>query len=109
MKKQVRAEDPTIEEEIPDFDGVHTDQLSDAYRVDVVSTSENGGIDHDERGQARWRWNTEVGLGQATDQTFDELEALENPALTLEDAPEPALPGQAYDPYATTPQRTKRK
>jgi hypothetical protein len=110
MKKPVRTEDPTIEEKIPDFDGAHTDQPSDAYRVDVVSTSENGGIDHDARGQARWRWNAEAGSGQATDQTFDELEALTNAGLTLEDAAaEPALPGQAYDPYATTPRRTKRK
>jgi hypothetical protein len=47
--------DPTGEEEILEFDGTKTDQLDDGYRVRIVSASENGRVDHDNRGQARWK------------------------------------------------------
>ena len=100
-------DDPTSEEEALEFDGTHTDQLDDTYRFRVVAASEsdNGTVAFDERGQAQWKWITELPAKsvEATG-TFDQLKALENPALTLEDAPTPvaAEPPRkvGYDPYA---------
>jgi len=96
-------DDPTSEEEAPDFDGTSTDALDDTYRFRVVAASENGAIEHDERGQARWKWITETGTFQV-DETFDQVKALDNPELSLNDeaAPKPEPPTKAgYDPYAT--------
>jgi hypothetical protein len=36
------SEDPTSEEEAIEFDGTHTDQLDDTYRLRVVTASEGG-------------------------------------------------------------------
>jgi hypothetical protein len=99
------SEDPTGEEEALEFDGTHTDQLDDAYRLRVVTASEGGkgAVSFDDRGQAQWKWNAELLRSDAS-ATFNELKALENPALTLEGdavpAPEP-LAKAGYDPYAT--------
>ena len=117
MISPAENDDPTIEEEALEFDGVHTDQLDSAYRVSVVSASESsaGGIDHDDRGQARWRWITEDERPATTDDTFDQLHALDNPTLTLAvseqasvEAP-PSKPGGGYDPYDTKPVAKKSK
>ena len=100
-------DDPTGEEEALEFDGTHTDQLDDTYRLRVVAASESasGAIGFDDRGQAQWKWITELGpAGSAASGTFDQIKALENPALSIEDAtpPAPERPGKAgYDPYAT--------
>jgi hypothetical protein len=100
-------EDPTGEEELPEFDGTHTDQLDDTYRLRVVVSSEsaNGGVDFDDRGQAKWKWITELGPASSdATGTFDQIKALDNPALSLEGekppAPEPPRK-TGYDPYAT--------
>jgi hypothetical protein len=101
------SEDPTSEEEALEFDGTSTDQLDDTYRFRVVAASEsaNGTVGFDDRGQSHWKWITEVkpSAADATG-TFDQLKALENPALALEDdrANEPRRASQdGYDPYAT--------
>ena len=100
-------DDPTSEEEAPKFDGTRTDQLDDTYRFRVVSSSESGKVGFDDRGNAQWKWNTELGLAaSADDGTFDQLKALDAPALTIESTPQPASPAKpsrkvGYDPYAT--------
>lgn len=102
------GEDPTSEEEALEFDGTATDQLDDTYRFRVVAASEsaNGTVGFDDRGQSHWKWITEVtpSAADATG-TFDQLKALENPALTLEEDRAAAEPRRAshdgYDPYAT--------
>jgi len=101
------GDDPTSEEEALDFDGTHTDQLDDTYRLRVVAASEsaNGTVAFDDRGQPHWKWKTELPA-VATDLsgTFDQIKALDNPALSLQtDAtPEPESPTRTgYDPYAT--------
>ena len=100
-------EEPTIEEEAPEFDGASTEQLDDTYRFRVVAASEspNGTVGFDDRGQPHWKWITEVSptAGDVTG-TFDQLKALDNPDLSLADepAPEPRKTAkEGYDPYAT--------
>ena len=85
--------DLTGEEEALELDGTHTDPLDDTYRFRLVASSENftGGIGFDERGRAQWKWVTELG-GIDDSGTFEQLKALENPALSLEEAPAPAAP-----------------
>jgi hypothetical protein len=99
-------DDPTSEEEALEFDGTSTDQLDDTYRLRVVTASEGGkgGIGFDDRGQARWQWKTEVTDGSDVTGTFNELKALDNPALALEGEPVQGAEPSAktgYDPYAT--------
>ncbi len=101
------SEDPTSEEEALEFDGTHTDQLDDTYRLRVVAASEsaNGAVAFDDRGHAQWKWITELGAsGTDASGTFDQLKALEAPKLRLKDdtppAPEPTAK-TGYDPYAT--------
>ena len=101
------SEDPTSEEEAIEFDGSHTDQLDDTYRFRVVASSEsaNGAVGFDDRGQPQWKWITELGPARSdASSTFDQLKALDNPALSLEDevstAPAPSS-RTGYDPYAT--------
>ena len=100
-------DDPTGEEEALEFDGTHTDQLDDTYRSRIVASSEspNGVVGFDDRGQAQWKWITELGpaTSEATG-TFDQLKALDNPALSLKDeTPRTTEPSSktGYDPYAT--------
>jgi hypothetical protein len=107
VKRPPENQDPTIEEEAPEFDGTSTDQLDDTYRFRVVAASEsaNGTVGFDERGQPHWKWITEVSptAGDLTG-TFDQLKALDNPALSLEAEPEPEPRKgvkEGYDPYAT--------
>lgn len=100
------ADDLTGENDALEFDGTDTDQLDDTYRFRLVASSENltGGIGFDERGRAQWKWVTELG-GIDDSGTFEQLKALENPALSLEETPAPTPPQPAsktgYDPYAT--------
>lgn len=107
MPRLPDSEDPTIEEAALEFDGSNTDQLDDTYRFRVVvgSESASGTVGFDDRGNSLWKWKTEMAPsgGDATG-TFDQLKALENPALSLEEEPKPApAPTRktGYDPYAT--------
>lgn len=101
------ADDPTAEEQAPECDGSSTDQLDDTYRLRVASASEslNGTVAFDDRGQPRWKWVTELGgAANTATGTFDQLKALENPALTLADdaTSKPQRPSEhGYDPYST--------
>jgi hypothetical protein len=96
-------DDPTSEEEALDYDPTRTDQLSDAYRVSAES--QTGVIEHDERGRARWKWRTESTPTDNADKTFDQLRALDNDALALEQGdtppPDPPKAKSGYDPYDT--------
>jgi hypothetical protein len=101
------SDDPTSEEEAVEFDGTSTDQLDGTYRFRVVaaSESESGTVAFDDRGRSHWKWITEVSphAGDLTG-TFDQLKALDNPALSLEAdaASEPRrVAKEGYDPYAT--------
>jgi len=98
-------DDPTVEEEAPDIEPLsRTDQIE---RPTFVSARDHGPgtVEHDERGQARWKWATErEGPSKEADRTFDQLEALANDRLSLEEpaAPEPApIPQSGYNPYDT--------
>ena len=93
MNIEKKDEDPTSEEEALEYDGTKTDQLDDSYRVRIVSASENGRVDHDERGQARWKWSTEEGSVKPSDTgTFNMLKALDNEALSLAERGQPLGP-----------------
>ena len=106
-QRPIDDDDPTSEEEALEFDGTHTDQLDDTYRFRLVASSEsaNGKVGFDERGRSQWKWATELPASAVDGTgTFDQLKALDNPALTLEDVatPEPEPPRKVgYDPYAT--------
>jgi hypothetical protein len=112
-------EDPTAEEEALEFDGSKTDQLDDSYRVRIVSASENGKVEHDDRGQARWKWTTETNSPAPSDTgTFDLLKSLDNAALDVsppaaDDAavPEPVKIDKVagYNPYETLVEREPSK
>jgi hypothetical protein len=107
MVQQRPDDDPTGEEEALEVDGTRTDQLDDTYRSGVVASSEspNGTVAFDDRGQPHWKWITELGPATDASETFDQLKALENPALNLEeDAAPPAAEAPSktgYDPYST--------
>jgi hypothetical protein len=88
-------QDPTAEEELPEFDGAATDSLDDTYRFHGVAASE-----------PQWKWITELsGEAAAASETFDQLRALDNPALALESeetaSPPERLGRTGFDPYAT--------
>lgn len=107
VQRPPESQDPTSEEEALEFDGTSTDQLDDTYRFRVVAASEsaNGTVGFDDRGRSHWKWITEVSptAGDLTG-TFDQLKALDNPALSLEAEPEPEprkAVKEGYDPYAT--------
>jgi hypothetical protein len=101
------SDDPTGEEEAIEFDGSRTDQLDDTYRFRVVAASESGkgAVGFDDRGQPHWKWISELmPVVSDASETFDQLKALDNPALSLktERVPEAQPPTKAgYDPYST--------
>ena len=100
-----KDEDPTGEEPVLEFDGTTTDQLDDSYRVRVVSASENGKVEHDDRGQARWKWASEMNSAPTETGTFDMLKSLDNDALDVSEEV-PAIPTMidktdGYNPYDT--------
>ena len=102
LQRPPHREDPSEEEGL-EFDGTHTDQLVDTYRFRLVASSEylNGGVGFDDRGQAQWKWITEVGDIDDSG-TFDQLKALENPELSLEE-PEAPRHRNHQEKRATTP------
>lgn len=112
------SDEPTIEEESPNFDGTNTDRLDDTYRLRVALASENhsGRIGFDDRGQAKWTWATELGEAPASTGTFNHLKALDNPKLKLEESAEPTPEAnsspprkEGYNPYACGPQTPIKK
>jgi hypothetical protein len=105
MNTEKKDEDPSGEEPALEFDGTRTDQLDDSYRVRVVSASENGKVEHDDRGQARWKWASETNSAPTDTGTFDMLKSLDNDALDLSEEV-PAIPTMidkidGYNPYDT--------
>jgi hypothetical protein len=117
-KPRVPDDDPTMEEEAPEFDGSSTDQLDESYRLSVVSSSERsaGKVDHDHRGTSRWKWKTESENvpSDPLERTFDHLKSLNHPRLTVEGEEPPDAddspaggPKGGYDPYATGLPRRK--
>jgi hypothetical protein len=83
-----------------------TDPIDIRERVSLDYTGEfsTGTIDHDERGQARWKFKTEATPSGDIERTFDLLKALNNDALSIEGAQEPAAETKpkrksGYNPY----------
>ena len=102
----IADDDPTIEEEAPDFDPTRTDALLRASEVSIVATSDDsvGAIEHDDRGEARWKWVTETADALASEKTFDHLKSLSNDRLAIEDIPpladaEKPSRKTGYNPY----------
>ena len=101
-----KDDNPTAEEEALEFDGTRTDQLDDTYRMRIVSASENGKVEHDERGQARWKWATEENSPAPSDTgTFDLLKALDNKALKVSQEVPEDLPCQRASPSRSSIKR----
>jgi len=96
--------DPTLEEEAPEFEPTATDTLPEEVSVVAAGGDSAGAIEHDERGEARWKWVTETAAASEVDKTFDHLEALSNASLSLENTPATAdteKPSRktGYNPY----------
>jgi hypothetical protein len=113
-KKPLSDDDPTLEEEAPDFDPTRTDEIE----LDFVAArhTSTGVIEHDDRGQARWVLTPKHEPASDADATFDELRALTNERLEIDDT-EPAEkkkknPKGGYNPYDTdvpAPPRKKKR
>jgi hypothetical protein len=71
--------------------------------VKLTNERSTGSIEHDDRGDARWVWATEQQAHKTAEDTFNELKALDNEALSLVDHPDPSRPkpppGGGYNPY----------
>jgi hypothetical protein len=105
-KREIADEDPPGEDETLEVDPTRSDLLDDQHRVSLDYTGEfaTGTVDHDDRGQARWKWNTEDTPSGDAERTFDLLKALNNDALRIEGSPEETPtdepPRQSgYNPY----------
>jgi hypothetical protein len=106
--------DPTAEQETPEFDGTQTMQLDDTYRFRVVAASESaiGSVDHDDRGQARWKFKADTAPSDPTAETFDYLKALDanleiERSQTIPALAPPKAPGS--DPYDSSPPAKDKK
>ena len=110
-KKPLTDNDPTVEEEAPNFDPTRTDEIE----LDFVSASHatTGVIEHDDRGQARWVLTPTHEPVSDLDTTFDELRALTNERLEIDDsmpAEKKKNPKGGYNPYdADTPAPPRKK
>jgi len=101
-KKPLTDDDPTLEEEAPDFDPTRTDEIE----LDFVAArhASTGIIEHDDRGQARWVLTPQHEPASDADSTFDELRALTNERLEIDDAApkeKKKHPKVGYNPYDT--------
>jgi len=101
-KKSLSDDDPTLEEEALAFDPTRTDEIE----LDFVSAqhASTGIIEHDDRGQARWVLTPTHEPASDADATFDELRALTNERLEIDDAAPPEKkrsPKGGYNPYDT--------
>jgi hypothetical protein len=79
--------------------------------VTLTNERSTGGIEHDERGDARWVWASEQ-QARDTAETFDELRALDNDTLEILELQEPtrSKPVDGYNPYdVTTPKKRPAK
>ncbi len=106
-KPTLADDDPTGEEEALDFDPTRTDVIeAPALAIDNPS----GAVVRDERGQAQW---VVIPSSRATDETFDQFQALDNEALAVDaKAPErPESPNRksGCDPYDTGPAKPLKK
>ena len=114
-KPKIPDDAPTVDEAAPNFDPTRTDAARDGYTVSLDYTGEfaSGVIDHDDRGQARWKWNSESTPTGETERTFDLLKALNNDALTIEGSPkqesEKPKRQSGYNPYDVGGADTKPK
>jgi hypothetical protein len=114
-KRQISDNDPTGQEPALDGDPALTDQVDERFRVSLDYTGEfaTGTVDHDDRGQARWKWNTESTPTGDTERTFDLLKALTNDALSIEGSaetkPEEPKRQSGYNPYDVGGGADKRK
>ena len=114
-KKPLGDDDPTVEEEAPEFDPTRTDEIE----LDFVSArhASTGVIEHDDRGQARWVLTPQHEPASDADATFDELRALTNERLEIDNsvpAEKKKNPKGGYNPYDTDaapppPPRKKKK
>ncbi|MEO8465294.1 MAG: hypothetical protein ABI640_08125 [Gammaproteobacteria bacterium] len=90
----------TGEEEALHFEPTRTDRID---APELVSDFVSGGVERDERGQARW---IVVPSSRDPNKTFNQLKALDNDALVIEgakpDEPKPNLKS-GYNPYNTGP------
>jgi hypothetical protein len=102
-KREISDDDPT--EPALDGDRTRNEQVDERFRVSLDYTGEfaTGTVDHDDRGQARWKWNSETTPTGDTERTFDLLKALTNDALSIEGAaetkPEEPTRQSGYNPY----------
>jgi len=117
-KPAIEDEDPTVEEQIVELDSAHaeTEHAPDALALDYTGEFASGVVDHDDRGQARWKWKTEDAPIAPAERTFDLLKALDNDALSIESEPQEvrkAPPRQSgYNPYdvgGPTKPKSRRK
>ncbi len=110
-KKPLSDDDPTLEEEAPGFDPTRTDEIE----LDFVSArhASTGVIERDDRGQARWVLTPKHAPASDSDSTFDELRALTNERLEIDDtvpAEKKRKPKVGYNPYDTdVPQPPRKK
>jgi hypothetical protein len=100
-KKPLTDDDPTLEEEALEFDPSRTDEI----KLDFAARHDSTGvIEHDDRGQARWVLTPKHEPASDADSTFDELRALTNERLEIEDPAPPEKkrnPRGGYNPYDT--------
>ena len=81
----------------------------------IVSTGDHsvGVIRHDELGQPRWTWITEIDSPRDTSETFNYLKALDTDMLSVADEPgataNPIDKEAGYDPYNTSRARLARR
>jgi hypothetical protein len=89
-----------------------SDRRSRDKSVTLTNERSTGGVEHDERGDARWVWASEQQARDASE-TFDELKALDNDTLEILELADPVgkkPPGGGYNPYdVTTPKKRTAK
>jgi hypothetical protein len=111
--KETPDDEPTGKKAAVDDERTQTN-LTEKYSISIDYTGEfsKGTVDHDDRGQARWKWNTETTPSGEADRTFDLLKALTNDALSIEGSvEEPAEPPRqsGYNPYDVGGDKPKPK
>jgi hypothetical protein len=109
MKPKVdKKNEPLSTHDANEFEGVATLTLGGTYRMKVAFGSEPlGSIEHDERGRAKWRWNTDAfARADPLAETVNYLKALDA-GLTIVEACEPEASSRdavgAINPYDTAP------
>ena len=114
--KNVNDDEAAAEESDPRSAGADDDGADESGRLLVAAGDTSAGtIGYDDLGQPRWTWVTELdgGAGEAAEDTFDYLKALDNNALAVEDEPSGGDHGgtkeSGYDPYDTARIKVKGK